>query len=170
MVDTDEVIKIVKSFVRKNARFVDFYGSLEDFEQEMLCHVYSKINKFDKTKGKLSSWVYKICFNKAMCIYKSVKNKIRLNKCRVFSEIVCEEDGTSLGDVINDEDYDFEENFYNKIQIHKLLPYMCVELKLKYFKNMNTRTIGKLFNKSHQTISNKINKNLKQLKEMIKSE
>ena len=64
MVDTDEVIRIVKSFVWKNKNFVDFYGDMDDFEQEMMLYVFTNLHKFDETRGKLSSWIYKLCSNK----------------------------------------------------------------------------------------------------------
>lgn len=170
MVDSDEVIKIVKSFVRKNARFVDFYGDMDDFEQEMMLYVFTNLHKFDETRGKLSSWIYKLCSNKAKYVYKITKNKIRLNKCRSLSELMPGSCDTTLADIIEDTNYDLEDEIDRIYTIHKLSPYMSNELYLRYIKDMSVKELAELNNISKQAMSLRIAKNLEKLKEMMKSE
>ena len=166
MIDTDEVIRIVKSFVWKNKNFVDFYGDMNDFEQEMLLQVFSNIHKYDENKGKLASWIYAVCSNKAKCVYKTVKNKLRLNKCRSLSECVDDLNLISLEEIISDY-VDFEETIVDKITVDKLKPLMSDDFKSKYLNNATCKDIAERKNLTKQAISKKLKNELLLLKEIV---
>jgi RNA polymerase sigma factor (sigma-70 family) len=136
------------------------YRDLEDDVSEILIKIYINLSKFDNTKSKFNSW----------CL--SIANNHMIDKWRdssISSTYISKKNTTTISEDINDLTNYFNKNYNTSSNIDvenlssinyvtsQLSEYDYNLLNMKYIQGYNYSEIGKEFNITSTTASNKIN-------------
>lgn len=154
----EEIIKLVWSFINRHKSVAKLYGSYDDLFGELMVRVLKKINKYDYSKGKLSTYIYMICS-------RSIMLDIRRGKFSSFNEVSFEDLAmrNEDGDTIPFEDTIPEESNYGEdleIQVlyEKVLRLLTTEAKMHFVDGMSVVDIAKRMRQSITAVYNKINR------------
>lgn len=170
----DKYKQSVRNFLKK--RYSSYYD-LEDDVSEIMIKVFMKLDTFDSSKSKFSSWVFTIAKNHMVDKWRS--NTISLtgsNTNCVFSYSNYTGDITSGSSFItstntaglglnsstfttscSSADYNFENCSSINFITNQLTPQDYTLLDMKYVQGYNYNEIGSEFNVSSDTISNRVN-------------
>lgn len=159
--ENEEIVTQLYDLVRKFCWSKKCYS--EDLVQELLLHIWEKIDMFDYNKSKFTTWMFKVCNNKYLMILreegaqkrKANKNIISLNT------IMDEEHNIELMDlIIDNNDGELSYQHYISSIIYDELS----ELSKKYFSGARQSDLAKEFNISQPQVSRIVKKEIKQLK------
>lgn len=153
-----EIIKLVWSFIYRHRSVVGLYGSYDDLFGELMVKVLKKINKYDSSKGKLSTYIYMICS-------KSIMSDIHNGRLGSSNEVsfedlaVINEDGDTIP---FEETIPEESNYEEESEIHilyeKVLRLLTTEAKMHFVDGMSIVEIAKKIGQSRTAVYNRINR------------
>lgn len=147
----EEYYKLVKSALK----FYN-YNYNEDILQELVFFIFCKLKDYDKSKGEISTYVYKIVRNK----YIQLKNQEEKNKCISLDKKI-NDDGLTLLELISGETSHKQEIE----EIIKLLKSQIEPPLELWLKGYTQEEISKILEIKHQPLVSKlINMNILKLK------
>jgi len=166
----DRYKKIIKNFVKSKYSIV---YDLDDDVSEILIRVFLNIKDFDGSKSKFKSWVFSIAKNYMIdkwrggttILASNFDNTLTLSNnvtCKAFVTT-----GNSSGDwsdynfSVNDNSYKANSDFENCSSINYISSQLSASdfamLNMKYVEGYDYCEIGKEFNLTSTTISNRVN-------------
>ena len=172
--------KIVKDYIR--SKYLNYYD-IDDDVSEIMIKIFLGLNTYDKTKGKFKTWVINIA--KHYMIDKWRSNTITLtslsNSTLTFNDNTCQYnsntgsidwsvDSSNLGMITTCSTTDFENCSSISYITTQLSPADYTLLDMKYVQGYDYNEIGKEFNLTSSTVSNKVNyikTKLKKNKEIV---
>ena len=99
-------------------------GSIEDIQQECICHLLEKLDKYNQEKGKAYSYfgttVLRYCINENNKAYKKITEKTNVNEVDEDKNIIIDliNDNKSLHNIIFDGDNYVLEYFIKYVEMH----------------------------------------------------
>lgn len=98
--DKESIDKIIEEYYEeiKKIVFKEYNGCLqstEDMVQDCVLHLYKALPKFNESKAKLSTFIYKVCKNK-------IKDKVKTKKNTVIYSDTQNEDDNKVEDINED--------------------------------------------------------------------
>lgn len=96
----------------------------EDWVQECLMHIWSRINHFDPTRGKLSTWVYHLLQNLYFTHLKASGFKCRAGFTASLDVRTCDGDGEAIGMSLPDRSACHTEAVARRMDIQQALGFM----------------------------------------------
>lgn len=148
----NDLEKLINSFISKNKRYVCLYDTREDMFNELFLEVWSRLDKYDSSKSKLSTFVYLLCKRK-------IASDIRSGKFNFISnENFLEDQSTDTSDWEDMfvDDFDLEKYLENKYIYDSVYPLLSNEAKL-YLDGMSVKDIAKINNTSELIVYKRIN-------------
>lgn len=158
--ENEEIMTQLYSLVRKFCWSKKCHS--EDLVQELLLHIWEKIDMFDHNKSKFTTWVFKVCNNKYLMILREENAQKRKanNNLISLNDLVDSESGVELIDLIIDDDNGLSYKHYVSSIIYNELS----DLAKKYFSGAKQSDLAKEFNISQSQVSRIVKKEIKQLK------
>lgn len=137
--------KIVFGFIKSK---YGHYNDIDDDVSDIMIKVFSKLQTFDSNKSKFKSWVYSITQNHLI-------DKWRSNDKSSFNITASNFNYDTNNTLINDNNYD------NINMVNYLSTYLNNDdftlLNMKYLEGYSYNEIGKVFNLTSTTVSNRVN-------------
>ena len=142
--------KLVKSFCRK----WNIYDT--EIVQDLVWNIYSKLDKFDSTKGKFSTFVYFNCKHYYLQMKSKKKHIVSFEELssgdKEFVDSIQDERPTPLEKLLRDE----LETFLNN---------NCSDITREYLEGKKQKDIAKEHGIPYPTCNQRIHRELKKLKE-----
>jgi RNA polymerase sigma factor (sigma-70 family) len=168
----DKYVKIIRDFIRDK---YSSYHDIEDDVSEIIIKVFTKLETFDSQKSKFKSWVFSIAKNHmvdkwrcntitltsgASCTFSITADNDYNNAAYFTSNCdtgIMTFDGSSNMITINNSDIEFENCSSISYITNQLTPQDYTLLDMKYVQGYDYNEIGKEFNVTSSTISNRVN-------------
>jgi RNA polymerase sigma-70 factor (ECF subfamily) len=164
----DKYIKIIRDFIRDK---YSSYNDIEDDISEIIIKVFTRLETFDSKKSKFKSWVFSIAKNHmvdkwrcntitltsgASCTF-SITADNDYNNAAYFTSN-CDVGIMTFDESLNNCDTTEFENCSSISYItNQLTPQDYTLLDMKYMQGYNYNEIGKEFNVTSSTVSNRVN-------------
>lgn len=161
--------KLINYFISKNKDSAKFFDTLEDMRQALLLKVWQKLPKYNKSKGKFSTYVYIICSSEtSQQIRQMQTNKRRL--CLEVSSLDQEvQENISLIDILGiDENY--HEKYCSYEQYMKVLGMLNEDARLYFTRGYNYREIAELKGVTIAAVGRSVRRNLAKIRRQIDQE
>ncbi len=156
----EEFIKELYSIVRQYCWDNRCYS--EDLVQDLITHIFEKIDKYDPKKSKFSTWVYKVCHNERLMQLRkndATKRKSNVNTLSL-NNIIDDQDTESIDLLIDDSD---TSSYYKKVIIDLVYPQLS-DMSKKYFDGVNQVDLAREYNMSQANVSRKVKKEINEIK------
>lgn len=155
----DKYKKCVKSFLK--SRYSQ-YNDIDDDVSEIMIKVFMKLTSFDNTKSKFSSWVFSIAKNHMIDKW---RNNTFItsspNSVITYTNSTTDINNKTECVTFNSIDYHFDAEIDYCSSINyissQLSPQDFTLLDMKYVQGYDYNEIGKEFNVTSSTISNRVN-------------
>lgn len=127
----------------------------EDIAQEALYQAYVKFCEFDEKKGRFSTWLYKIAFNKAIDHLRKQKRSVDVDEASLFAGF-------------DDEPLLFDERQRLHDAVKALMPpEYCRVIEAYYWEGKSYEEIAQLMNVPRNTVGTWMRRAKDQLKEVL---
>lgn len=156
--------RIVGYVVKNNYNKVKFFGSVEDMFQALMVKVWSILPRFDRTKGKFSTFIVKCCHNEIGVYIRKANAKRRKANVVSIEENIAE--NLKILDILKDKRNKDPEVF---AMVQKIVPLLEDETRLYFLSEKTQREIAKEKNLSQPTVNKKIKKNILKIRRELES-
>lgn len=168
-----ELWKIVHGYCRDNYKYWEYLYDFDDYLQDSFVKILSILDRFDKTRGSLSGFIYKM-LHRHWCYYRTFHKYHQDRFERTFMSIDYDEDNDNA-------DYNLDERVINeqKLVVEEMeeieeqdwltaiTPYLNKYSYDYYIKGRTMTDIAKDENTTKQNISAKIQRNINKIKKLI---
>lgn len=165
----DDVVGLVNSFISQNYhKYAYLFGSVDDMRSELLLRLLKRLHKYDATKGKLSTFIFKDCKNCCKCKYRDTHAKCRVGQFSTTSlEKELAEDFT-LADTIS-----HSSNLFNRIEdrdeVLRYLQVCTAFTELAYIYDVPRKELARLSGVSEIIVNKHIYDDIVRIREFIKT-
>lgn len=145
-------IKIVKSFIHKNMKFLPLFDNdYDSMVNDLFCECVLKKDKFDKLRGKYSTYLFSI-----MAIYCLRLNKIMsCDKRKSYANTICIDNISELATQCTTEE---------EIDLENLIKSCPLILKLSFIDGYSNKELSQRYAISMQWVQNLIKQELAKLR------
>lgn len=152
--------KILKFFlIKKQTKILS--EDIDDIITEILTKIFISLNSYDSNKSLFKTWVFNIATNYLYDKYRYEKNKKTIS---IENNIFTEYNTTCIAsDIVNE----FENNSFINYISENLSDEDFNMINMKYNLGYNYAEIGKIYNYSSSTVSNKVNYIKTKIKKII---
>lgn len=164
-----DIDKLTWQYVYGHMGSAYLFDSVEDFHSELLCAVLSKIDKFDRSRGKLSTFIYCCCWTRCAIEFRSFKRH-GMQKPFSLNNLIAERD-LDDGDIehldwLSDPKSSLDGDSIDSILFwNSIIPNIGEEL-VGVIKGHSIKELSKEFGVSHSTISKRLRINRNKLQEL----
>lgn len=151
--------KLIRHVIKKHLSALKFFETFEDMEQHLLLKVWKALDKFDLSRGKISTFIIKVCINEINMVIRKAQALKR--KCEIIS---FEEKIVSL---IDENSTDYISLIEYKDLIAKIIPRLSSESYDYFIRGKTQKDIAKNVGMSQSYIGRKIKVNINKIKKEI---
>lgn len=161
--------KLVNCFVGNHKDSAKYFDTLEDMKQSLLLKIWQKLPKYDKSKGRFSTYVYIICYSEMLSqirTMKTHKRRLSLESSSLDKEV---EENITLIDILGI-DANYHEKYCSYEQYIKVIELLNKEAYLHFVKGCNYKEISKIVGVSTARVGHLIRTNIVDIRNQLTQE
>lgn len=153
--------KLVRYSIRDHLEAIKYFGSYEDMEQHLLGKVWEALSKFDSRKGKISTYVLKVCKNEIAMVVRKFQMPKRKGETLSLDDRL--PSGTTIGEYIEDET-DIAAEIAKQDLIARIISKLNCESYAYYIDGLTQKEIAHLVGLSQGYVARKIRRNINKIR------
>ncbi|MBR2385689.1 sigma-70 family RNA polymerase sigma factor [bacterium] len=153
--------KLVRFVIKGHLDTVKYFGSYEDMEQHLLGKVWEALSKYDSARGKISTFILKVCTNEIKMIAR--KHNTQMRKAELVSLNDKLPSGTVIEDCIECE-IDIAAEVAKQALIARIIKKLDCETYAYYIDGLTQKEIARIVGFSQSYVARKIKRNINRIR------
>lgn len=153
--------KLVRYTIRDHIEAIRYFGSYADMEQHLLGKVWEALSKFDSAKGKISTFILKVCQNEIKMVIRKYQMPKRKGETLSLDDKL--PSGMTIGDCIED-DSDIAAEVAKQDLINQIIAKLNCESYAYYIDGLTQKEIARIVGLSQGYVARKIRKNISKIR------